>query len=83
VRDGRSCPNCGLSVGAIIELTAVRERHANHEFLTRYESAVKRMSRLEAENTDLRNSLRKILDAVQAAEVTSPLLKKNGMVDRW
>ncbi len=82
-RDGRACPHCGLSAESILELTTVRKRHADSEFLKEYEQAVKRVGRLEAENAGLRKALGEIQDAVRQADIPNPDLKENGEVDTW
>lgn len=63
VRDGRPCPYCGLSAGAILEIAGVRRRKADEGLKERLETVVVERDRAIAEA----GRLRKMLTAVRSA----------------
>lgn len=66
--DGEACPACGLPATATAEILDARKRTADADLTKRYEEAVKRIGRLEAENHALRGALNNLLMAARQAE---------------
>lgn len=66
--EGDPCPYCGLPATATAEILDARKRSADAELTKRYEEAVKRAGRLEAENHALRGALNNLLMAARQAE---------------
>ena len=60
-----SCPSCGLSGSVIREVYDARRRQADTELTARYEQAIVRAGRAEAEVERLRGHLEAIFGAVQ------------------
>ena len=60
-----SCPSCGLSGAIIREVYETRRRQADEELTGRYEQAIVRAGRAEAEVKRLRGHLDAIFSAVQ------------------
>lgn len=60
VREGRPCPNCGLSPEVIEQVNAAQERFGETELTRQWQEAVIRADRAEVEAAFLRAKLEKI-----------------------
>jgi hypothetical protein len=76
VMNGEPCPFCGLSAGAVLEISGVRRKQADEELKERLAKALAELDRVKAEAARLRGQVASARRALGCEHPSAPHVKE-------